>query len=180
VLEIAAGTGQHAVHFTASEPGWRWLATDPNPEHVASIAAYAHDTGLPNLLPPARLDVLERPWEVSSVDVVFCANMIHIAPWACAQALVAEASRALRPGGLLVLYGPFRVGGAHTSESNASFHASLRSQDPDWGVRDLEAVDGLACGAGLESAERFAMPANNQIVTWRRSVKVEGSGAGES
>lgn len=168
VLEIAAGSGQHAIHFAASEPGWRWLATDPNPEHVSSIAAHAQDSVLPNALSPGRLDVLERPWDVPPVDAVYCANMIHIAPWSCAQALVGEASRVLRRGGLLVLYGPFRLDGAHTSESNASFDASLRSRDPEWGVRDLEAVDALAGASGMEWVERFPMPANNQIVTWRR------------
>ncbi len=176
VLEIAAGSGQHAEHFARAEPGWRWRATDPDPEHLTSIAAYAEESGLDNLLAPARLDVLQRPWSVAPVDVVFCANMIHIAPWACAEALVAEAAQLLQEGGLLILYGPYRLGGAHTSESNEAFDASLKSRDPSWGVRDLETVDALAKAAGLTWVKRFPMPANNQIVTWRRTSGVEGRG----
>ena len=180
VLEIAAGSGQHAAHFAAAESSWTWLASDADPENLASIAAYAEEAKLENLLPPVALDVLEGPWPEAPVDVVFCANMIHIAPWACAEALVAGASRALTPGGLLVLYGPFRLGGAHTSESNAAFHASLQARDASWGVRDLEAVDGLSRAVGLEWLQRFPMPANNQIVTWRRTDGVEGLGSAAS
>jgi len=136
--------------------------------------------GLDNLIAPRLLDVLEDSWSGPLVDAVFCANMIHIAPWACAEALVSGASRVLREGGLLILYGPYRLDGAHTSQSNADFDASLRSRDPAWGVRDLENVDALAQDEGLQWVSRFPMPANNQIVTWRRCAKVEYSGSRES
>jgi SAM-dependent methyltransferase len=168
ILEIAGGSGQHAAHFARARPSWTWHATDVAAEHVASMGAWARELALPNLPEPFALDVCERPWTATAVDAVFCANMIHIAPWTAAQALVAGAGELLRPGGLLLLYGPFRVGGEHTAPSNASFDESLKGRDPEWGVRDLQDVDALAAGAGLERVERVPMPANNQTVIWRR------------
>jgi len=173
VLEVAAGSGQHAAHFARAQPGWRWLPTDPDPEHLASISAYVEDVALENLSRPVRLDVLNRPWDVASVDVVYCANMIHIAPWECGRALIEGSANILRPGGLLVLYGPYRIDGEHTSESNVSFDKSLRARDPAWGVRDLRAVDELAVEQGFEFVDRVAMPANNQLVSWRLAGGLE-------
>ena len=173
VLEIAAGTGQHALHFATEQPGWTWLASDPNPEHVASIAAYGKETDLENLQPPVSLDVLDQPWPVAPQDAVFCANMIHIAPWECGRALITRAPQVLRAGGLLILYGPFRIDGKHTSQSNEAFDQSLRSRDPTWGVRDLSVVHELARSVGLTWVERVAMPANNQMVIWRLTDGLE-------
>lgn len=166
VLEVASGTGQHVAHFAAALPGLTWQPTEIDGAMSASIVAWTR--GLANVRPPIRLDVCAASWPVGTLDALYCANMIHIAPWAACLGLVAGASRHLRTGGLLVLYGPFRIGGAHTAPSNAQFDADLRARDPEWGVRDLEAVDQAAAAHGLVLAERVAMPANNQVVIWRR------------
>jgi SAM-dependent methyltransferase len=170
ILEVAGGSGQHAAHFAHARPRWTWHATDAADEHVASMGAWARELALPNLPEPFALDVHDQPWSAPPVDAVFCANMIHIAPWSAGQALVAGAGALLSPGGLLILYGPFRLAGAHTAPSNASFDESLKGRDPGWGVRDLEAVDALANQAGLERIARVPMPANNQTVIWRRGA----------
>jgi len=169
VLEVASGTGQHAAWFAAHLPGLGWQPTDPDPARRASIAAWADEAGAPDLRPPLDLDVLRDPWPVPRADAVVCVNLIHIAPWRCAEALFRGAARLLPPGGPLVLYGPYRVAGAHTADSNAAFDASLRGQDPDWGVRDLEAVVTAAARAGLDWSETVPMPANNLTVVFRRA-----------
>jgi SAM-dependent methyltransferase len=166
VLEIGSGSGQHAVHFAENLPKITWLPSDVDPENIASIRLWRREAGSPNLFAPRRVDVLDDDWGVGSVDAVFCANMIHIAPWECCAGLVAGARRHVRAGGLLILYGPFRIGGAHTAPSNAEFDADLRGRDARWGVRDLEAVGTEARGFRLE--ERVEMPANNQTVVFRR------------
>jgi SAM-dependent methyltransferase len=168
VLEIASGTGEHAVHFAAAFPGLSWQPTDPDGEALASIAAWRERAGLPNLLAPIRFDVTARPWPVDRVDAVVCINMIHIAPWRAAEALMEGAARALAAGGVLFLYGPFKEQGQHTAPSNAAFDADLRARNPEWGVRDLGEVRALAERHGLAFAERVAMPANNLSVVFRR------------
>lgn len=168
LLEIASGTGQHAVHFAAALPGLDYQPSDPDPANLASIAAWVEEAGLPNLRAPIALDVCQLDWGVGTLQAIFNANMIHIAPWACAEGLFAGAGRHLEAGGVCVLYGPFRIGGAHTAESNARFDEDLRSRDPRFGVRDLEAVAALAEQAGLAFQERVAMPANNQCLVFRR------------
>ncbi len=170
VLEIASGSGQHAAHFAQHLPGLTWQPTDVEEPALASIAAWAAHEDLSNVLPPIRLSTTDDPWPVASADAIFCANMIHIAPWEAGLGLVAGAGRVLAPGGPLVLYGPFREGGAHTAPSNESFDASLRSRDPSWGVRDLEAVIAAAAPHGLVFDRIVAMPANNRIVVLRRSA----------
>ncbi len=167
VLEIAAGTGEHAAYFAGLFPGLSWQPTDMGEAALASIAAWRQEAGLANLLAPLALDVCQ-PWPVEHADAIFCANMIHIAPWRCAQGLMAGAGTVLRPGGVLILYGPFRVGGMHTAPSNDAFDADLRARNPDWGVRDLEAVGALAQAAGLDHLDTIPMPANNLSVVWRR------------
>lgn len=169
VLEIAAGTGEHAAFFACAFPGLSWLATDTDPEAVASIAAWRDATGTPNLLAPLPLDVTAARWPVETVDAMFCANMIHIAPWSACLGLLAGAGRHLASGGLLVLYGPYRIGARHTAPSNEAFDRDLRARDPRWGVRDLEAVVDAAAREGLAFVERVEMPANNQTVVWRRA-----------
>ncbi|WP_244121017.1 DUF938 domain-containing protein [Burkholderia gladioli] len=168
VLEIASGTGQHAVHFAAALPCIDWQPSDPEPRSRRSIAAWVAQAGLPNLRAPLALDVRAEPWPVDAVDAVVCINMIHIAPWAAAIALVNGAARRLPAGGVLLLYGPYRRAGAHTASSNAEFDAQLRARDAEWGVRDLEAVVALAEAAGLELERVVAMPANNLSVVLRR------------
>jgi SAM-dependent methyltransferase len=168
VLEISSGSGQHVVHFARQLPGLVFQPSDVDPDNLASIRAWRHDEQLANVLEPVRLDVLEESWPVGPFDAAFNANMIHIAPWACAEGLFRGVGRHLGKGGVFVLYGPFRIGGAHTAESNAEFDADLRQRDPAWGVRDLEAVEALAREQGLELRERVPMPANNQCLVFVR------------
>ncbi|WP_096329390.1 DUF938 domain-containing protein [Nannocystis exedens] len=169
VLEIASGTGEHAVSFAAAFPGVSWQPTDIDPEALASIAARVESEGTPNLLRPLRLDVTAWPWPVTEADAIVCINMIHIAPWAACEALMAGAGRVLAPGRPLYLYGAIRRGGQHTAPSNAAFDADLRARDPAWGVRDEADVRAAAAAHGLELTELVAMPANNFSLVFRKS-----------
>ncbi|SOY64886.1 DUF938 domain-containing protein [Cupriavidus taiwanensis] len=168
VLEIASGTGQHAVHFAAALPGITWQPSDPDAAARASIAAWIAHAGVANVRAPLALDVCRQPWGIDAAAAVVCINMIHIAPWAAAEALFAGAGKLLGPGGVLFLYGPYRRGGAHTAPSNAAFDAQLRATDPDWGVRDMEAVIALGAAQGLRCDEPVPMPANNFCLVLRK------------
>jgi SAM-dependent methyltransferase len=168
VLEIASGTGEHAVHFATGLPGVTWQPSDPDPESLASIAAHRAAAMLPNLLPPIELDVTAPQWPVTQADAIVAINMIHIAPWGAAEGLMAGAERVLPPGGVLYLYGPYKENGAHTAPSNEAFDRSLRLRDPSWGVRDLAEVIALADRHALDFVQRIAMPANNLSVIFRR------------
>ena len=162
VLEVASGSGEHAVWFAQGLPGVVWRPSDQEPAAVASIRARREAADLPNLEEPLVLNAADAgSWPAGPIDAVVCLNMIHIAPWAAAEGLMAGCGRLLEPGGVLCLYGPFREGGVHTAPSNAAFDESLKARDPAWGVRDLEAVADLAASRGLDLAERIAMPANN-------------------
>lgn len=168
VLEVASGTGQHVAHFAAALPALTWQPSDRTDQEFASIVAWCASTGASNARPPLVLDVTREPWPLATVDAIFCANMIHIAPWQACLGLLRGAGRHLAPGAPLVLYGPFRIGGEHTAPSNAAFDADLRARDPAWGVRDLDEVARVAASHGLELEERVAMPANNLTVILRR------------
>lgn len=168
VLEIASGTGQHAVHFAAALPGIVWQPSDADARARASIAAWRAHTGLENLLVPLDLDVCREPWPIDAVDAIVCINMIHIAPWDAAQALLKGAGARVATGGVLVLYGPYRRNGAHTAPSNEAFDADLRARNAAWGVRDMEAVEALAEAQGFVCEARVAMPANNFSVVFRK------------
>lgn len=172
VLEVASGSGEHAVFFAAALPTLTWQPSDPDPAHCASIAAWSAHERLQNVLPPLPLDALVRPWPPGApndgLGAIYCANMIHIAPWDAAVGLLAEAGRLLRPGGPLVLYGPFQRGGQHTAPSNVDFDASLRSRNPAWGVRNLDDVIAVAAQEGLALDDVVPMPANNLTVVLRR------------
>ena len=163
VLEIASGTGQHVAHFAAALPDLAWQPSEADAAFHPSIRAWTQAEGLSNVRAPLAFDV-RLPWPVTCADAVLCINMIHIAPWAAAQALVDGAGAILPPRGVLFLYGPFRRFGRHTAASNAAFDAQLRGIDPDWGVRDLEAVVALAGDAGFGLREVVEMPANNLSV----------------
>ncbi|KAA0125911.1 DUF938 domain-containing protein [Methylobacterium sp. P1-11] len=169
VLEIASGSGEHAVHVAAALPGLGWLPSDPEPAARRSIAAHARRTGLSNIVPPLDLDATATAWPVAGVDAIVCINMIHIAPWAATEGLMAGAGRVLAEEGVLFLYGPFREAGRYDAESNAAFDASLRERDPNGGVRDLEAVAAEAARYGLGLTGRVAMPANNLSLIFRRA-----------
>jgi SAM-dependent methyltransferase len=168
VLEIASGSGEHAVYFAAALPHLTWQPSDPDPEARESIAAYRAAAQLPNLLPPLALDAASPNWPVAQSDMIVSINMIHIAPWAAAEGLMAGAERLLAAGGVLFLYGPFREHGQHTAPSNAAFDESLRTRNREWGVRDLDEVAALASRHGFALEERVAMPANNLSVVFRR------------
>jgi len=170
VLEIASGSGEHAVHFAAGLPHLTWQPSDRDPEALASIAAHRVAAGLPNLLPAIELDAAAPSWPVAHADAVVSINMIHIAPWSAAEGLIAGTGRILASGAVLFLYGPFKEDGRHTAPSNAAFDASLRASNKEWGVRDLGEVVALAGRHGLDFAERVAMPANNLSVVFRRRV----------
>jgi hypothetical protein len=169
VLEIAAGSGQHAVHFSRALPMLTWQPTDANDEARASIEAWAAGEELPNLMPPLKLDVHVQPWPVSHVDAIVCINMIHISPWSATTALMRGAAEVLGESGVIYLYGPYRVNGRHTAPSNESFDRSLRSQNPQWGVRDLEEVVKVANAQGFDLVETIEMPANNLSVIFRKT-----------
>lgn len=168
VLEIASGTGQHAVFFAERLPHLDWQPSDVDPDSRASIEAWRAESELSNVAPALALDACASDWGVGPVDAIFNANMIHISPWRVAEGLFAGAGRVLVDGGLLFLYGPFRIGGRDTAPSNAAFDADLRRRNPEWGVRDLERVVETAAAQGLVWLETNAMPANNQLVVFRR------------
>ena len=168
VLEIASGTGEHAVYFARRLPDLAWQPSDVDPVALASISAYREEAGLPNLRPPVFLDATASDWPVDRPDAIVCINMIHIAPWTACQGLLRGASLRLPPGAPLVFYGPYRINGVFTAPSNESFDASLRDRNPAWGVRDLSRVIELAAGVGFEHRETIPMPANNHTIVFER------------
>ncbi len=168
VLEIASGTGEHAVWFSRALPEVIWQPTDLDPEALRSIAAWRDGTDQPNLLPPLPLDAAADAWPVATADAVVAINMIHIAPWTATLGLVAGAARVLSQSGVLFLYGPFREGGVHTGAGNAKFDADLRAREPSWGIRDLDDIAALVSLHGFTAPDRIAMPANNLSLVFRR------------
>lgn len=169
VLEIASGTGEHAIHFARALAGLTWQPSDRDPMARASIAAWAAEAALPNVRPPLALDASAETWPIAHADAIVCINMIHISPWRATLGLMRGAGRVLGPGGVLYLYGAYKRAGQHTAPSNAAFDESLRRQNPEWGVRDLEAVIELAASHGLRHQETIAMPANNLSVVFVRT-----------
>jgi SAM-dependent methyltransferase len=167
-LEIASGGGEHAAYFAQNLPGVLWQPTDANTEMFESIAAHRAVASV-NLLAPLHLDVTSEQWPVERADAMVCCNMIHIAPWAATEGLIAGAGRTLARGGLLYLYGPYKIDGRHSAPSNQDFDTRLRAQNPLWGVRDLTDVSSLAKRHGFAPAETVPMPANNLSVIFRRA-----------
>ena len=168
VLEIASGTGQHAQHFANACPGWTWQPTDA--ANAAALQAIDQRCGgLANVLPALRLDVLTPPWPIERAHygAVYCANMLHISPWSTCPALMTGAASHLAAGGLLLLYGPFRIDGEPTASSNEAFDADLTARNPQWGLRSLTAVEREAGARGLALQEAVALPANNLLVVFR-------------
>ena len=168
VLEIASGTGQHVLHFAKALPNLTWQPSDPDTELRESIALRVKEQQLANVNRPINLDVTRLPWPLQTADAVVCINMIHVAPWSATLALL-EGTKALLPTQhVLFLYGPYRRFGQHTSKSNEQFDSDLRAHDPEWGLRDLEAVSDVAAGAGFVLAETVEMPANNYSLVFKR------------
>ncbi len=170
VLEIASGSGEHAAYFAQKLPHLTWQPSDPDRTALASIAAHRDAAALSNLLAPLPLDVTAFPWPLARAEAVICCNMIHIAPWGACEGLVAGAARVLPIGGILYLYGPYMIRGAHTAPSNQEFDAYLRSQNAAWGIRDLETVAELAESHNFTLVETVAMPANNLSVIFARKA----------
>jgi SAM-dependent methyltransferase len=168
VLEIASGSGEHAAYFAEKMPTLTWQPTDPDSDALASIGAHRAAVSAPNLLAPLQLDVTAETWPVQYANAIVCCNMIHIAPWAACEGLIAGAERVLPVGGVLYLYGPYKIGGRHTAPSNAAFDADLRARNPQWGIRDLDAVVALAESRGLARLDTIEMPANNLSTIFRR------------
>lgn len=168
VLEIGSGTGQHADYFTENVPGWRWQPTDLDPANLDSIDAYRREAARDHFLPPVALDTRSDDWPSGPFDAVFSANVVHISPWSVAVALIDGAARVLPVGGLLVLYGPFRFSGRFTADSNAAFDARLRSEDPEWGVRDVDDLQREAVARGFAPPRVIDMPANNHVLVFER------------
>ncbi|QYJ08151.1 DUF938 domain-containing protein [Qipengyuania flava] len=167
LLEIASGSGEHAVFMAARFPDLAWQPSDIDPDALASVDAWAQETGHPNLLPACALDASQPDWPIGRADAVLCVNMIHISPWAATEGLFAGAGRLLAPSAPLVLYGPFIEEQTPTAESNQAFDASLRARNPDWGLRQVEAIDALAAANGLARTARHSMPANNLTLVYR-------------
>jgi len=166
VLEIGSGTGQHVAHLAAALPSVTFQPSELDLSRHPSIRAWTRE--LENVRPPLALDVSRRPWPVDAADAIVCINVIHISPWHATLALMEGAGALLPSGGVLVTYGPYRRGGRHTAPSNEEFDASLKSRDPEWGVRDMEEVQAAADRAGLRLEETVAMPANNFTLVFRR------------
>ena len=168
VLEIGSGTGQHAVHFGAAMPHLLWQTSDLAANHGA-IRAWLDGAALPNVLPPLLLDAASDDWPAGPFDAVYTANTCHIMSWPEVQAMFHGVGRVLAPGGMLCIYGPFKRDGQFTTPSNAQFDASLRAQAPHMGLRNLEDIDALARAQGLTPVADLALPANNDLLAWRRA-----------
>jgi SAM-dependent methyltransferase len=168
VLEIASGSGEHIVAFARALPDLVWQPSDPSAEARASIAAWAAAEALRNLRAPLDLDVSRADWPIDAADAILCINMIHISPWSATEGLMRGAAALLPPGGLLYLYGPYFQRDVPTAPSNLAFDADLRRRNPDWGLREMDAVEDCAAAHGLRLEQVVAMPANNLSVIFRR------------
>ncbi len=168
LLEIGSGTGQHAVYFAQHLSHICWQPTDLE-FNLAGIHAWFADVNLSNLKPPAPLDVSQTDWPVTRVDYVFSANAVHIMSWKMVEKMMLGIEKSLRPGGILVLYGPFNYAGDYTSPSNAQFDKWLKDRDIESGIRDFEAINDLAVKTGLSLSEDCEMPANNRTLVWQKS-----------
>ena len=166
VLEIASGTGEHAVHFAKRFPNLTWQPSDPDPIALASINAWRADSNAPNVRPAMLLDA-SAEWPIAQAGAVVCINMTHISPWAATVGLLHNAARILPSNAPLFIYGPFRQRDVPLAESNASFDASLRQQNPEWGLRYVEDITAEAQEAGLRLDQIVEMPANNLSLIFR-------------
>jgi SAM-dependent methyltransferase len=176
VLELGSGTGQHVCTFAHRTPQLAWSPSDIFDSHLVSIDAWRRFAGLTNVRAPQRIDLTEPSWTwqgEGKLAAMLCINVLHISPWPASQNLIAGAGRLLRVGGKLFIYGPFKRDGAHIAPSNAAFDASLRAQNPQWGVRDVRELDALAQSTGLTPADIVPMPANNFVLAFTRGGRQE-------
>ena len=168
VLEVASGSGEHAAYFAERLPSLIWQPSDFDPRSLASIAAHRTAADAPNLLAPVCLDATSEQWPVESADALVCINMIHISPWVVSEGLMAGARRVLRMGGVIYLYGPYKIDGRHTAQSNKEFDAWLLTQNAQWGVRDFADIADLAACNDFVLIETVPMPANNMSIIFKR------------
>ena len=168
VLEVASGSGEHAAYFAERLPALIWQPSDLDPRSLASIAAHRMAADAPNLLAPVCLDATSEQWPVESADALVCINMIHISPWAVSEGLMAGARRVLRMGGVIYLYGPYKIDGRHTAQSNKEFDAWLGTQNAQWGVRDFADMADLAARNDFVLNETVPMPTNNLSIIFKR------------
>lgn len=168
VLEIASGSGEHAVFMARRFPQISWQPSDPDLEALASIGEWAREAGLSNLRPPLEIDATAQVWPVSNVEAMFCANMVHISPWSATEGLFEGAARVLQTGSPLILYGPYFEEDVEPAPSNLAFDESLRSRNADWGIRQVSMLDKLARRIGFNRTARYEMPANNLALVFRR------------
>jgi SAM-dependent methyltransferase len=178
VLETGSGTGQHVITFARRTPKLTWWPSDIFPSHLASIEAWREHEGLANVRAPQRIDLIDPAWTWRAGEkpgqllaAMLCINVLHISPWRVSQNLFSGAGRFLRAGGRLFVYGPFMRNGEHTAPSNAAFDATLRAENPEWGVRDIRDLSALAAKAGLSLAEIAPMPANNLVLAFTHAVR---------
>lgn len=176
VLEVASGTGQHAIFFAEHLSQLRWQPSDASDDALRSIRAWVEESAHENLLPPIELDVCWPHWPISSADALLCVNMIHISPWETTESLFEGASALLESGCPLVTYGPYRLHGEHSAPSNAAFDESLRSRNPRWGIRDIDQLQELAGRTGFELRDSVSMPANNMTLVWARVAQPGSEG----
>lgn len=169
ILEVASGSGEHAVHFARAFPELAFQPSDPDPVARASIEAWRLSEKLPNLLPAMGLDAAQEGWRLEGVNAILCINMVHISPWSATQGLLRNAAEALPPGAPLYLYGPYRQQGVETAPSNEAFDLSLKSRNPEWGLRNLEDVAAEAGRHRLALERVVPMPANNISVVFRKA-----------
>lgn len=171
VLEIASGSGQHAVYFARSFPALVWQPSDVDRAALDSIEEYRQEAGLANLRAPMCVDASgERGWPLTAADAIVCINMVHIAPWAACLGVLRGAARILPSGGPLVLYGPYSIDGDFTAPSNVAFDERLRAENPAWGVRELRAIERAASDVGLALERVVALPANNHLAVFRQAA----------
>jgi hypothetical protein len=168
VLEIASGSGEHAIHFARHLPHLAFQPSDPDSAALRSIAAWIAESDLTNVRAPVMLDATAELWPIAEANAIICINMIHISPWPATEGLIKKAATLLAPGAPLYLYGPYRRKGTPTAASNEDFDASLRGRNPAWGLRNLEDVAALASAAGFASPDIIEMPANNLSVIFRK------------
>ena len=170
VLEIASGTGEHAVHFAKRFPNLQWQPSDLHPDALRSIAAWREESRLPNLREPIALDAAKPDWPLDQADAVLSINMVHISPWASALGLIDGAARLLAEGAPLILYGPWLKDDIPTVDSNLAFDADLKRRDPEWGLRRVEDFAAAAEGHALALEDLRQMPANNLMLLFRKQA----------
>ncbi len=167
VLELASGSGQHALFFSSELSGVRWQPSDLNPEAIASIKSYRAESDPERFLDPILVDASNPPWGPTTLDAILCVNMIHISPWSASIGLFGGGAQSLKPGGVLVTYGPYRFGGVFTAPSNQAFDEDLKRRNPEWGVRDVNDLERVARERGFVLESTHSLPANNHLLVWR-------------